>query len=76
MHMTQNRQFIQTHSLVMSPLGPVGVASFGSIPWVSRMCLAAGLRRNLDNQVKEILCHKSDFLSFQSQIFHVNVLQQ
>lgn len=47
---TQNQQFRQTHSLVMSPLGPVGVASFGSIPWVSRMCLAAGLRRNLGNQ--------------------------
>lgn len=36
----------------MSPLGPVGVANFGSTPWVSRMCLAAGLRRNLEKKVK------------------------
>lgn len=41
---------IETYSLVMIPLGPVGVASFGSIPWVSRMCLAAGLSRNLNDQ--------------------------
>lgn len=42
--------FICTHSLVISPLGPVGVANFGSIPWVSRICLAAGLRRSLDKE--------------------------
>lgn len=45
--------FIYTHSLVISPLGPVGVANFGSIPWVSRICLAAGLRRNLGKQASK-----------------------
>lgn len=76
-----NRSFIQTHSLVISPLGPVGVANLGSIPWVSRMCLAAGLSRNLHKQagVRDDWqqlglwnCrdfHKSHFLSFNSQIF-------
>lgn len=42
---------VNTHSLVMSPLGPVGIASLGSRPWVSSICLAAGLRRNLDKEL-------------------------
>lgn len=36
----------------MSPLGPEGVASFGLIPWVLRMCRAAGLKRNLKQKHK------------------------
>lgn len=44
--------FIHTHSLVISPLGPVGMASFGSIPWVSRIFLAAGLKRSLDKEAR------------------------
>lgn len=42
-----------TYSFVIIPLGPVGVASFGSNPWVSRMCRAAGLRRNLEKKTRE-----------------------
>lgn len=49
---------LKTYSLVTSPLGPVGVASLGSMPWVSRMCLAAGLRRNLGKE--EHIAHLKD----------------
>lgn len=42
-----------TYSFVIIPLGPVGVASFGSKPWVPKMCRAAGLRRNLEKKTRE-----------------------
>lgn len=50
MEYVRANSLIHTHSFVISPLGPVAVANFGSMPWVSRMCLAAGLSRNLDNE--------------------------
>lgn len=42
-----------THSFVISPFGPVAVTSFGSKPWVSKMCRAAGLRRKLKKRKDE-----------------------
>lgn len=56
--------FIHTHSLVIIPLGPVGMACLGSRPWVSRIFLAAGLKRSLDKEARarlsnnfSIKCH-------------------
>lgn len=58
----------------MSPLGPVGVASFGSIPWVSRMCRAAGLKRNLQQNQNQN--HVLTFLLDNNTAFYCFIFKQ